>query len=73
MAVLIDRLRCTGCADCIFACPINCLGLDGEAIAILADAERCFDCQECYHACPELAIAMAPYRDPIEAGYQGQE
>jgi len=55
----IDTEKCTGCGDCIAACPTDALGCVAEKAAIIA-AERCNYCAICEDICPTHAIAL-PY------------
>lgn len=55
----IDSEKCTGCGDCIAACPTNALGIIAEKAAIIA-AEHCNYSAVCEDICPTHAIAL-PY------------
>jgi ferredoxin len=53
----IDRQRCTGCGDCLAACPEGILGqVEGKA-ALLAP-ESCIFCHFCEEVCPVDAIEL---------------
>jgi len=53
----IDPNRCTGCRDCVDACPFGVLALAGGKIQ---KVEPCFGCGQCVAACPEGAIDYVP-------------
>lgn len=53
----IDRRLCTGCGDCISACPVDALGrVEGKAA--LVDPDACTYCTVCETLCPVSAIAL---------------
>ncbi len=53
----INREVCTGCGDCITACPVDALGqVDGKADLIRP--EKCTYCAACEDLCPVDAIAL---------------
>lgn len=54
----IDRGSCTGCGDCLSACPTQAIGLiDGKVAFIKVKA--CTYCGACEAICPVGAIALA--------------
>ncbi|MBI2954846.1 MAG: 4Fe-4S binding protein [Chloroflexi bacterium] len=55
----INADECTGCADCIPACPTEALSMNGSKVIVSADAE-CSYCGECEEVCPTGAI-ICPY------------
>ncbi|MGC8875200.1 MAG: ATP-binding protein [Chloroflexia bacterium] len=70
--ILVER--CTGCGDCLEACPVGALELQGGK-AFIARPEDCRYCGDCETLCPEGAIALpfeivfgVPGEDPREGG-----
>lgn len=61
----IDVDVCTGCGDCILACPTDVLALMGGT-AVLAKPDACTYCGECESICPVGAIAL-PYQIVMES------
>jgi len=49
--------RCTGCGDCVAACPSGALELQAGH-AVLARPEDCAYCGDCETLCPQGAIAL---------------
>lgn len=72
-ALHINMERCTGCNNCVVACPVNALELytvdpvtkekiyrviDGKAISLDVKAELCAGCGVCVEACPYGVIKL---------------
>jgi Fe-S-cluster-containing hydrogenase component 2 len=53
----VDDSRCTGCGDCVLACPADCLAMTG-VLPWLPRPEHCVRCELCVLICPEHAIEM---------------
>ncbi|MHC1580633.1 4Fe-4S binding protein [Methanopyrus sp.] len=54
----LDTDRCTGCGECMEACPTGAL-LVAEAY-LEVDESRCRACGSCARACPTGALRMQP-------------
>jgi heterodisulfide reductase subunit A len=56
---------CTGCGDCLAACPYEAISMttvDGRAVAVISEA-TCKGCGGCVPVCPEDAIDLRGYTD----------
>ena len=60
----IDEGLCTGCGDCLAACPTDALGLAG-GLAVVVDHAACNYCADCEIICPVEAITL-PYQIVLE-------
>ncbi len=56
----IDLLSCTGCGDCVVACPAEVLSLINGKAAVTTP-EQCNYCGACETVCPVNAIFL-PYQ-----------
>lgn len=56
----IDEQLCTGCGDCVAACPTDVFSLVNGKAAVTAP-ERCDYCRACETVCPVNAIFL-PYQ-----------
>jgi len=57
--------KCTGCGDCLDACPIEAISMNGGRAWI--DQETCLDCEACVQVCPVDAIYPSAQVVPAEA------
>ena len=60
MGVVVLPAKCTGCQECVFACPFGAIEMVGGPALIM---ENCTECMICVPVCPEMAIvseAVAP-------------
>jgi len=69
--VALDREECTGCGECIDACPFEAVVLQPDGIASKCDgcADEAAEGREptCVRACPMRALSCVPVgSDPIE-------
>ncbi len=64
--IVIDELRCKGCALCTVACPKKLIKMSEElnkqgflpAVISAADLELCSGCAMCAQVCPDVAIEV---------------
>jgi len=64
--IVIDELRCKGCALCTIACPQKLIKMSKElnkqgflpAVISEEDLERCTGCTLCAQMCPDVAIEV---------------
>ncbi len=85
-AVHINMEHCTGCSNCVVACPVDALELrmvdpvltdkiytvkDGKSIVLDVKGEFCAGCGVCVQACPHDVIRLAgPWETRAEAKVQ---
>ncbi len=55
---LVNWDKCTGCGDCMAACPVKCFKMS-EGKSEPHRAAYCIDCGNCVKVCPTNAIAIS--------------
>jgi Fe-S-cluster-containing hydrogenase component 2 len=60
---VVDETRCTGCGDCVLACPADCLAMAGP-LPWLPRPGDCISCTLCALVCPPGAVAMSAGGEP---------
>ena len=55
---VIDISKCSGCGQCVEACPYGCMSLQDEKMA--RDEEKCMNCNRCFYLCPEGVFCLPP-------------
>ncbi len=55
---VVNMEKCTGCGDCIDACPSKCFEMS-EGKCVPYQAIDCVDCGNCPEICPADAIGIA--------------
>jgi ferredoxin len=55
MSYVIDAAKCTGCGDCVAACPVEAVCID-DRNHFSIDPDVCTDCGTCADICPENAV-----------------
>jgi ferredoxin len=56
---VLDPVACTGCGDCVVACPTGCLDMAGP-VPWLPRPVQCVSCTLCVLVCPADALHLAP-------------
>ena len=54
----LDPSKCTGCGECVKACPFKALAIVDEKA--VRDDEKCMGCNHCLSLCPEQAFYLPP-------------
>ena len=56
MPTIVDAESCTGCGECVEACPLDAVEIEND-IAVV-NQEECGDCGSCTDVCPTEAITI---------------
>ena len=64
----IDEALCSGCGQCVAACPNHALQLVA-GLATLVAPDDCAYCADCEDLCPQGAIGL-PYEIAFDEGQQ---
>ena len=51
----INKEECTGCEECVEACPAECISMVNDIAQI--DESECTECGACVDACPAECIS----------------
>ncbi len=57
MSAIIDAEKCSGCGDCVEACPLDAIAIKEEKAVV--DPETCGDCGACVDVCPTESITVS--------------
>jgi NAD-dependent dihydropyrimidine dehydrogenase PreA subunit len=55
---IVDWDKCTGCGECVRACPVNVFEMSGGK-SLPERAAECINCGTCLEVCPEDAILIS--------------
>lgn len=69
----IARSKCTGCFDCVEACPETALAWDMKTEAFITDINLCTDCRQCVSVCPTRARQAWGYTASVDEIYREVE
>lgn len=55
LQIHIDESKCTGCEECLMACPVDVFIIVQDK-STAANIVECIECMACVHVCPVDAI-----------------
>ena len=56
MSTIVNVDTCNGCAECVEACPLDAIEIDGDIAKV--DEDVCGDCGACADVCPTESITI---------------
>ncbi len=56
MAATVDLETCTGCGECLEACPLDAIEIENDKAVV--DGDVCGDCGACVDVCPTESITV---------------
>lgn len=56
MTAVVNTETCSGCAECVEACPLDAIEIQDEKAVV--DADTCGDCGACADVCPTESITV---------------
>ena len=59
--VTIDAEECSGCGQCVSACPSQIISLVEAKAQVTGDTSECLGCESCVVICDRNAVAVQEY------------
>jgi len=56
MSVVVDKDKCTGCGECVSACPLEAISMKDDKAEV--DPDTCGGCGACIDVCPVGALTL---------------